>query len=108
FKRDILVVVIGAGTFGLALAFAGNDLVNFIGVPMAAYHSYIDWSASGVAADEFVMTSLLEEVPTESILLFGAGVIMVLTLWFSKKSRTVSETEINLARQGESDEKFEP
>lgn len=108
FKKDILVVVIGAGTFGLALAFAGNDLVNFIGVPMAAYHSYIDWSASGMPADSYTMESLLQDVPTESFLLFGAGTIMVLTLWFSKKSRTVSETEINLARQGESTEKFEP
>lgn len=108
FKRNVLVVVIGAGTFGLALAFAGNDLVNFIGVPMAAYHSYIDWAASGMAPSEFNMAGLKENVPTETFLLFAAGTIMVLTIWFSKKSRTVSETEINLARQGESHEKFDP
>lgn len=108
FKRNVLVVVIGAGTFGLALAFAGNDLVNFIGVPMAAYHSYMDWSTSGVAPNELLMVSLKENVPTETFLLFTAGTIMVLTIWFSKKSRSVSETEINLARQGESHEKFDP
>lgn len=108
FKKNILVVVIGVGTFGLALAFAGNDLVNFIGVPMAAYHSYLDWDASGVAPSEFLMLSLNKNVPAEPLLLFGAGLVMVLTLWFSKKARNVSETEINLARQGEGSEKFEP
>ena len=108
FKKNILIVVIAAGTFGLALAFAGNDLVNFIGVPMAAYHSYIDWNASGLPSTEYLMTSLNNSVPAEPLLLFGAGIIMVLTLWFSKKSRSVSETEINLGRQGEGHEKFEP
>lgn len=108
FKKNILIVVIGAGTFGLALAFAGNDLVNFIGVPMAAYHSYIDWSSSGADPATFLMVSLDKPVPAEPLLLFGAGIIMVLTLWFSKKSRSVSETEINLGRQGEGSEKFEP
>lgn len=108
FKKNILIVVIGAGTFGLALAFAGNDLVNFIGVPMAAYHSYLDWSTSGADPTEYLMLSLNTPVPAEPLLLFGAGIIMVLTLWFSKKSRGVSETEINLGRQGEGREKFEP
>lgn len=108
FKRNILTVVIGAGTFGLALAFAGNDLVNFIGVPMAAYHSYIDWNASGANPMEYPMLSLNQSVPAEPLLLFGAGVVMVLTLWFSKKAQSVSETEINLARQDEGSEKFEP
>ncbi len=108
FKKNILIVVIAAGTFGLALAFAGNDLVNFIGVPMAAYHSYLDWSTSGMMPSEYSMLSLNKSVPAEPLLLFGAGLIMVLTLWFSKKSRSVSETEINLARQGEGNEKFEP
>ena len=108
FKKNILIIVIAAGTFGLALAFAGNDLVNFIGVPMAAYHSYIDWNASGIDASEYLMLSLNESVPAEPLLLFGAGIIMVLTLWFSKKSKSVSETEINLGRQGEGHEKFEP
>ncbi len=108
FKKDVLIIVIGVGTFGLALAFAGNDLVNFLGVPVAAYHSYIDWSASGAAPTEYMMDGLLEKVPTEPGILFVAGIIMVLTLWFSKKARTVTETEINLSRQDEAQEKFEP
>ena len=108
FKKSILIIVIAVGTFSLALAFAGNDLVNFIGVPMAAYHSYIDWAASGVAASDYNMNSLAEQVPAEPILLFIAGGVMVLTLWFSKKARTVSDTEIDLARQGEGNEKFNP
>ena len=108
FKKNILIIVIAVGTFSLALAFAGNDLVNFIGVPMAAYHSYLDWASSGVAATEYNMHSLAEKVPAEPLLLFGAGAIMVLTLWFSKKARTVSDTEIDLARQGEGHEKFNP
>jgi|TARA_R100000750_G_scaffold56319_1_gene42782 phosphate/sulfate permease len=108
FKKNILIIVIAVGTFSLALAFAGNDLVNFIGVPMAAYHSYIDWSTSGVAASEYNMHSLAEKVPAEPMLLFIAGGVMVLTLWFSKKARTVSDTEIDLARQGEGHEKFSP
>ncbi|SRX72338.1 inorganic phosphate transporter [Aequorivita antarctica] len=108
FKKSILIIVIAVGTFSLALAFAGNDLVNFIGVPMAAYHSYIDWAASGVAASEYSMHSLAEKVPAEPLLLFIAGGVMVLTLWFSKKARTVSDTEIDLARQGDGHEKFNP
>ncbi|MEM0517710.1 inorganic phosphate transporter [Aequorivita flava] len=108
FKKSILIIVIAVGSFSLALAFAGNDLVNFIGVPMAAYHSYIDWSASGVAATQYSMASLENAVPAEPYLLFAAGAIMVLTLWFSKKARTVSDTEIDLARQGEGHEKFSP
>ena len=108
FKKSVDIVVIGAGTFGLALAFAGNDLVNFIGVPMAAYHSYIDWAASGVAPGDYSMGGLEGSVPTEPMLLFGAGLVMVLTIWFSKKARTVSQTEINLSRQGEGHEKFNP
>ena len=108
FKKSILIVVITIGTFGLALAFSGNDLVNFIGVPMAAYHSFEAWSASGVAATEFSMDVLSKKVPAEPFLLFIAGGIMVLTLWFSKKAKTVTETEIGLSRQNDGAEKFEP
>ena len=108
FKKNILIIVIAVGTFSLALAFAGNDLVNFIGVPMAAYHSFMDWSASGIAATDYSMESLAQEVPAEPLLLFISGGIMVLTLWFSKKARTVSDTEIDLARQGDGHEKFNP
>lgn len=106
FKKNVLVVVIGIGTFSLALAFAGNDLVNFIGVPMAAYHSYEAWSVSGVAASEFSMGVLSEKVPSEPVLLFLAGGVMVLTLWFSKKAQTVVETGIDLSRQDEGSERF--
>ena len=108
FKKNILVFVIGIGTFGLALAFSGNDLVNFIGVPMAAYHSYEAWSIAGEPAATFSMDVLEKKVPAEPLLLFMAGGIMVLTLWFSKKARTVTETEIGLSRQGDGSEKFSP
>ncbi len=108
FKKNILVLVIGAGTFGLALAFSGNDLVNFIGVPMAAFHSFEAWSASGVPASEFSMGVLSKKVPAEPLLLFLSGGIMVATLWLSKKAKTVTETEINLSRQSEGSERFEP
>lgn len=108
FKVNVLVIVLGVGTFGLALAFAGNDLVNFIGVPMAAYHSYEAWSVSGIPASEFSMEILSKKVPTEPLLLFIAGAIMVVTLAFSKKARTVADTSIDLSRQGEGDERFKP
>lgn len=107
-KTNIYKLIIGVGTFALALAFAGNDLVNFIGVPIAAYQSYEAWSVSGVAATEFSMDVLATKVPTPTILLFIAGLIMVATLWLSKKARYVTETEINLARAGESRERFQP
>ncbi|MGI9547174.1 MAG: inorganic phosphate transporter [Flavobacteriaceae bacterium] len=107
-KANIYKLIIGVGTFALALAFAGNDLVNFIGVPIAAYQSYEAWSVSGVAATEFSMDVLASKVPTPTLLLFIAGLIMVATLWLSKKARYVTETEINLARSGESKERFQP
>jgi len=108
FKKTVLIVVIAVGTFGLALAFSGNDLVNFIGVPMAAWHSYEAWSVSGVPASEFSMDVLSKKVPAEPLILFIAGAIMVITLWTSKKARTVADTEIGLSRQDEGKEKFEP
>lgn len=108
FKRSILIIVIAVGTFGLALAFAGNDLVNFIGVPLAALSSYEAWSISGIDATSFSMEVLQESVTAHPVYLFLAGGIMVLTLWFSKKSRTVSETELSLSNQDDLQEKFEP
>jgi len=107
-KANIYKLIIGVGTFALALAFAGNDLVNFIGVPIAAYQSYEAWSASGVPATEFSMNVLATKVPTPTILLFISGMVMVVTLWFSKKARHVADTEINLARQSDTKERFEP
>ncbi|NNM22534.1 MAG: inorganic phosphate transporter [Flavobacteriaceae bacterium] len=108
-KKSILLIVIAVGTFGLALAFSGNDLVNFIGVPMAAYHSYEAWTAAGSGDPTlFTMEILESKMPAEPFLLFIAGGIMVMTLWFSKKAKTVAETEIGLSRQSETHEKFKP
>ncbi|MDT7829112.1 inorganic phosphate transporter [Pricia sp. S334] len=107
-RTNIYKLVIGVGTFALALAFAGNDLVNFIGVPIAAWQSYEAWQASGALATEFSMGVLASKVPTPTFLLFASGMVMVTTLWLSKKARYVSETEINLAREGESKERFQP
>lgn len=108
FKVNVLKLIIGVGTFSLAMAFAGNDLVNFIGVPIAALNSYEAWSASGQAAEVFGMGGLAQKVPSNTILLLIAGAIMVVTLWTSKKARSVIETGINLSRQGEGQEKFKP
>ncbi|MDA8569032.1 inorganic phosphate transporter, partial [Flavobacteriaceae bacterium] len=108
FRVNIFKFIILIGTFALALAFAGNDLVNFIGVPIAALQSYEAWTLSGVPATEFSMGMLSNKVPTPTLLLFISGAVMVATLWLSKKSRYVSETEINLAREGESKERFNP
>ena len=107
-QKSILLVIILVGTFGLALAFSGNDLVNFIGVPMAAYHSYEAWSVSGIDPTLFSMEVLDKKVPAEPLLLFIAGGIMVMTLWFSKKAKSVAETEIGLSRQNDTHEKFNP
>ena len=108
FKINILVLIIAIGTFSLAMAFAGNDLVNFIGVPIAALNSYEAWKISGVAANQFTMGILAEKVPSNVWLLLFAGGVMVITLWTSKKARAVIETGINLSRQGEGQEKFQP
>ncbi|HAX16352.1 MULTISPECIES: inorganic phosphate transporter [Leeuwenhoekiella] len=106
FKLNVYVMVIIFGTFALAMAFAGNDLVNFIGVPMAAYNSYEIWLASGEPATSFTMESLAEKVPTQPLLLLGAGLVMILTLWFSKKARRVVKTSVDLSRQDEGQERF--
>jgi|TARA_B100000470_G_scaffold52583_1_gene39524 phosphate/sulfate permease len=107
-KANIYKIIIAVGTFALALAFAGNDLVNFIGVPIAAWQSYEAWMASGMAANEFSMQVLASKVPTPNYLLFAAGIIMVLTLWFSKKAHRVVKTSIDLSEQGETEERFSP
>lgn len=108
FKINLFKIIIAVGTFALALAFAGNDLVNFIGVPMAAWNSYEAWKGSGIAPNEFSMEVLAGKVPTPQIFLLIAGIIMVITLWFSSKARKVAATEVNLARQDEGHEKFQP
>lgn len=103
-----LKIVVFIGTFALAMAFAGNDLVNFIGVPLAGFQSLEIWSGSGVAPDAFLMNQLGEKVQTPFIFLLLAGLIMVVTLWFSGKSRKVTETEVNLGRQDAGEERFSP
>ncbi len=108
FKINIYKLIILVGTFALALAFAGNDLVNFIGVPIAAWQSYGAWIDSGLAANEFSMGVLASKVPTPSLLLFFAGMIMVVTLWFSSKAKRVVKTSIDLSSQGDTKERFEP
>ena len=108
FKTDIYKVIIGVGTFALALAFAGNDLVNFIGVPVAAYQSYDAWLSSGIAADEFSMEVLSNKVSTPTIFLFASGLIMVLTLWFSSKAKKVVKTSLDLSDQNVIKERFKP
>jgi len=107
FKVPITKIVVIIGTFALAFAFAGNDLVNFIGVPLAGLASYKSFlSTPGATPDTFYMDSLSRAVTTDTIYLVIAGVIMALTLWFSKKARTVIATEVNLARQGSGYERF--
>ena len=108
FKVDIYKVIIGVGTFALALAFAGNDLVNFIGVPVAAYQSYEAWVVSGLAADEFSMSVLSNKVPTPTLFLLGSGLIMILTLWFSSKAKKVVKTSLDLSNQNDIKESFRP
>ena len=108
FKINILKLIIGIGTFSLAMAFSGNDLVNFVGVPIAAWNSYQAWEISGVAADAFSMDILAKKVPSNIWLLLIAGTIMVVTLWTSSKAQNVIKTGIDLSRQGEGHEKFQP
>ena len=107
-KVNVFRIVVLFGTFALATAFAGNDLVNFIGVPLAGYSSYVDFTtnASGVSADSFMMTSLQASAKTPIFFLIAAGVIMVLALATSKKARKVTETEVGLSRKNEGDEMF--
>ena len=108
FKINILRLVVLFGTFSLAMAFAGNDLVNFIGVPIAGLESYQIWSQSGIPADAYNMEILQQPVRTNSMLLIIAGGVMIITLWFSKKARSVTETEVNLGRDGSTYERFTP
>ena len=107
FKMSVYKFIIIIGTFAIAMAFAGNDLVNFIGVPIAAWQSYEAWVASGVPATEFSMEVMSKKVPTPSLLLFLAGLVMVLTLWFSKKAKTVLKTSLDLSNQDSIKERFD-
>jgi len=108
FRINIFKLVIMVGTFALAMAFAGNDLVNFIGVPLAGYESFKAYSVStGFSPDSFLMDSLQEQVKTPTFFLLIAGIIMVITLWVSRKARSVVKTTLNLSNQDIVNERFE-
>ncbi|MDR0969408.1 MAG: inorganic phosphate transporter [Lentimicrobiaceae bacterium] len=105
FNFNVLRIIVLSGTFALAMAFAGNDLVNFIGVPLAAFDSYKAYIESG--SNEFLeMVSLTKAVQTPTYFLLAAGVIMVTSLYTSKKAKAVIETTINLSRQEQGQERF--
>ncbi|HRX23100.1 MAG: inorganic phosphate transporter [Chitinophagales bacterium] len=108
FRMNILRFIVLLGTFALAMAFAGNDLVNFIGVPIAGLISYQHWAGSGVAPDALGMDFLATSVRTDTYLLVLAGTIMTLTLIFSRKARSVTATSVDLGRQGLGTERFRP
>lgn len=107
FKLNILKLTVLVGTFALAMAFAGNDLVNFIGVPLAGFDAYKAYMATpGATPANFLMGSLANPVKTETYILLIAGLVMVITLWTSKKAHRVVKTSVDLSRQGEGDERF--
>lgn len=103
-----LRIVVLLGTFALAMAFAGNDLVNFIGVAVGGYIAFQAWIVSGQSADQFNMSVLSEKFATPTWILLIAGFVMIVTLWTNAKSRKVTETEVSLGRQDEGEEKFKP
>ena len=106
-KVNVFKVVVLIGTFALATAFAGNDLVNFIGVPLTGLESFIDWKNAGAGDPSTHMMGVLNgEARTPFVFLFAAGVIMVVSLATSKKAHNVTKTEINLAKQDEGEEMF--
>ena len=108
---NILKVIVGVGTFGLALSFAGNDLVNFIGVPVAAIQSigFFNAAGNGVDPNTYMMSELASsDIVAPMWILFVSGLVMIFTLWTSKKARTVIETEMNLSSQDSGTEKFQP
>jgi phosphate/sulfate permease len=104
-KVNILKPIVLIGTFALAMAFAANDLVNFIGVPLAGMSAY-QVAEAGSSPLTMTMTALQKATPSHTMLLLLAGVIMAVTLWVSKKARTVTATEVNLGRQEEGFERF--
>lgn len=107
-KINVLKIVVMFGTFALALAFAGNDLVNFIGVPLAGFSSYTDYMANGngIPVSEFMMDSLLGSAKTPWYFLIGSGIVMVIALFTSRKAQNVVKTSVDLSRQDEGEENF--
>ncbi len=106
-KVNVFKIIVLMGTFALAMAFAGNDLVNFIGVPLAGYSSYVDYMANGDGnPGSFLMNSLNGPAHTPAIFLIAAGAVMVYSLMTSKKAYNVVKTSVDLSRQDEGDEMF--
>ncbi|MDD7258471.1 MAG: inorganic phosphate transporter [Prevotellaceae bacterium] len=106
-RVNVFKVVVLLGTFALAMAFAGNDLVNFIGVPMAGLSSFMDWQAHGAGnPDSFMMTSLMDSAQSPLLYLLLAGIIMIVAMSTSKKAQNVVKTSVDLSRQSEGDEIF--
>lgn len=107
-KVNVFRIIVLLGTFSLALAFAGNDLVNFIGVPLAGFSAYTDYVANsgGAGIHDFMMSSLASSAHTPIIFLFASGIVMVYALATSKKAKNVIKTSVDLARQEEGDEMF--
>lgn len=107
-KVNIFKFTVLMGTFGLAMAFAGNDLVNFIGVPLTGLDAWQDFTANahGATDDTFMMTSLMESAKTSPIYLLFAGVVMIVAMATSKKAQHVIQTSVDLSRQDEGDEMF--
>lgn len=106
-KVNVFKILVLTGTFALAMAFAGNDLVNFIGVPLAGYSSFRDYSANaGGDAAGYMMDSLNGPAHTPVLFLIAAGLIMVISLATSKKAFNVVKTSVDLARQDAGDEMF--
>lgn len=107
-RINVFKFVVLMGTFALAMAFAGNDLVNFIGVPLAGLDAFNDYTANsaGATPSTYLMTSLMESAKTPPFYLFIAGVIMIVAMATSKKAQNVIKTSVDLARQDEGDEMF--
>ena len=107
-RVNILKIIVLFGTFALAMAFAGNDLVNFIGVPLAGFESFKAFiHHAGAQPGTFLMEILNGQVKTPTFILLIAGIVMSLTLRFSRKSRSVTATTVDLSRQKEGLERFE-
>lgn len=105
-KVNVLKVIVLIGTFALAMAFAGNDLVNFIGIPLACLDTYMEVRQSGAALDQLLMGSLNQPATANFIYIMIAGVIMVVTLLTSKKAKDVLQTSLDLSKQNAGDESF--
>jgi regulator of replication initiation timing len=109
FKVNPLKILVLSGTFALAMAFAGNDLVNFIGVPITGFIAYTQWTQNPVPLNESYQTYLAgNDIVVPNYMLLISGIIMALTIWLSSKARKVTETEVSLGSEGNGEEHFQP